>query len=264
MSKFTESKNNEQVQDLKEQMKERAEKIVFNLMPKKIIQLSALFKKIDENIANTSEPIVTDLFSIESLGKVRSLDLEHSISELKKVNEETEEHQSKKRKADEAIDDSSDIKKRKSDIDVPCNKLIVKTLKVIKMEILQLIEYCNAVKIWIQLNIPRIEDGNNFGVSIQEDSVSELSRAEDSGFNILESITKYYVTRGKLVSKIMKYPNIYDYRESVVELDQKEYVSLKLCCADLRNNYAILHDVITKNWEKIKKPRSTNNTANMY
>ena len=29
------------------------------------------------------------------------------------------------------------------------------------------LKMCNAVKIWIQLNIPRIEDGNNFGVSIQ-------------------------------------------------------------------------------------------------
>lgn len=30
------------------------------------------------------------------------------------------------------------------------------------------------VKMWITLLIPRIEDGNNFGVSIQEETLSEV------------------------------------------------------------------------------------------
>ena len=37
----------------------------------------------------------------------------------------------------------------------------------IKSELVGLIDMCNKVKIAIQLSIPRIEDGNNFGVSIQ-------------------------------------------------------------------------------------------------
>jgi hypothetical protein len=48
----------------------------------------------------------------------------------------------------------------------------------------------NTVKIWIQLNIPRIEDGNNFGVSIQEETVSELSRAEVNIINVL--VTQFF------------------------------------------------------------------------
>jgi len=73
---------------------------------------------------------------------------------------------------------------------------------LLKKEVLELIEMLGTVKIWIQLNIPRIEDGNNFGVSIQEETVSELSRAEDSGFAVLESMAKYYVMRAKLVSRV--------------------------------------------------------------
>jgi hypothetical protein len=74
---------------------------------------------------------------------------------------------------------------------------------MLKKELLELIEMINVVKLWIQLNIPRIEDGNNFGVSIQEETVNELGRAEDSGFAVLESMTKYFVTRAKLVSKVL-------------------------------------------------------------
>jgi proteasome activator subunit 2 (PA28 beta) len=122
---------------------------------------------------------------------------------------------------------------------------IVEALKIVKAETMELIEIVNNIKIWIQLNIPRIEDGNNFGVSIQgtwqtvsllfpdffttpssllyyfflslslslcsayeishslsEETVNELGRAEESSFAILENMTKYYVNRAKLVTKV--------------------------------------------------------------
>jgi proteasome activator subunit 3 (PA28 gamma) len=77
-------------------------------------------------------------------------------------------------------------------------------------------------------------------------------------------MTKYFVTRAKLVSKVLKYPNIQDYRQSVVEVDEKEFINLRMCCMDLRNNYAILHDMIMKNLEKIKMPRSSNHMAHIF
>ena len=40
------------------------------------------------------------------------------------------------------------------------------------------------------------------------------------------------------------------------EVDRRERVNLCLSLHDLRNNYFILWDSITKNLEKIKKPRS--------
>jgi len=147
---------------------------------------------------------------------------------------------------------------------IPSNQLIVDLIALLKVEVLQLIEMINTVKIWIQLNIPRIEDGNNFGVSIQEETVSELSRAEESGFSLLDSITKYFVTRAKLTSKTVKFPQIADYKQSIVELDEKEFINLRLCCLDLRNNYAILHDMIIKNLEKLKTPRSSNHMASIF
>ena len=38
----------------------------------------------------------------------------------------------------------------------------------------------------------------------------------------------------------MKYPEIADYKQSIRELDEKEYINMRLCAIDLRNNYAIL------------------------
>lgn len=66
---------------------------------------------------------------------------------------------------------------------------------------------------WIQLNIPKISDGNNFGVGVQEEIVAMLKSGRASGMNVLDSTIKYYATRAKLVTKIVKYPRLDDYRK---------------------------------------------------
>ncbi|KAJ8786856.1 hypothetical protein J1605_023288 [Eschrichtius robustus] len=52
--------------------------------------------------------------------------------------------------------------------------------------------------------------------------------------------------------------NTEDYRRTVTEIDEKEYISLRLIISELRNQYVTLHDMILKNIEKIKRPRSSN------
>jgi len=222
----------QQVSGLKEGVVNQANKIVHEIMPRKILELNELFTQHASFNADPSKVL-----------KLEGLEPENI--------EIANTQGAKKRKLDE--DNDTTMKAPR----VPCNKVILELLAIIKREILELIEMINTVKIWIQLNIPRIEDGNNFGVSIQEETVSELSRAEDSGFAVLESMTKYFVTRAKLVTKVIKHPTIEDYKQCVLELDDKEFVNLRFCALDLRNNYAILHDIIIKNLEKLKTPRST-------
>uniref|UniRef100_A0AAY4DHE4 Proteasome activator complex subunit 3 n=1 Tax=Denticeps clupeoides TaxID=299321 RepID=A0AAY4DHE4_9TELE len=141
------------------------------------------------------------------------------------------------------------------------NGQLVDLIERVKPEIRTLIEKCNTVKMWVQLLIPRIEDGNNFGVSIQEETVAELRTVEGEAASYLDQISRYYITRAKLVSKIAKYPHVEDYRRTVTEIDEKEYISLKIIVSELRNQYVTLHDMILKNIEKIKRPRSSNTDA---
>ncbi|XP_015683581.1 proteasome activator complex subunit 3 isoform X1 [Protobothrops mucrosquamatus] len=117
------------------------------------------------------------------------------------------------------------------------NQQLVDIIEKVKPEIRLLIEKCNTVKMWVQLLIPRIEDGNNFGVSIQEETVAELRTVESEAASYLDQISRYYITRAKLVSKIAKYPHVEDYRRTVTEMDEKEYISLRLIISELRNQY---------------------------
>jgi len=144
-----------------------------------------------------------------------------------------------------------------------CNTNLVELIDVIKPHIVGLIDHANKIKMWITYMVPRIEDGNNFGVSIQEETLAEARQVESEAATYLDQISRYFMTRGKIVAKVAKYPHVTDIRRTVQELDEKEFISLRLIVHELRNNYVSLHDMIMKNLDKIKKPRNSNAEA-MY
>ena len=55
---------------------------------------------------------------------------------------------------------------------------------------------------WVTFLIPKIEDGNNFGVSIQEDILGEFRTVEAEAAAFYEQISRYFLTRGKIISKV--------------------------------------------------------------
>ena len=128
-----------------------------------------------------------------------------------------------------------------------------------------MIDYLDQIGLFINLHIPKIEDGNNFGVQIQEQMKGMVSGGQLSAQDFLRNVPKFHTLRAKLISKIMKYPNLMDYKKSIIELDYKQMICLKHCLRDLRNNYWILYDVLNKNWQKIIKPKGDkNNTFSIY
>lgn len=54
-----------------------------------------------------------------------------------------------------------------------------------------------------------------------------------------------------------------DFRRTIEEYDEKQFLTLRLVLAELRNHYASIHDIVTKNIEKIKTPRHSNSQS-MY
>jgi proteasome activator subunit 2 (PA28 beta) len=173
-------------------------------------------------------------------------------------------------------------------------KMIRSELAELQREIHDSIQLATDVKLWLQLNIPRIEDGNNFGVGIQEGVVQELSKSEEAGMAALEGLGRWWQGRSKLIGKVIKYgsplsckdkqsvspsgshlqhgrhlcancqflprdPLIY----AIIDSDRRFLGNIWMGWCDLRNNYAVLYDMLAKNLEKIVNPRSEN-AINMY
>lgn len=239
------------VDAFRERITGEAENLVANFFPKKLLELDHFLK----------DPIL-NICDLKEIHSEINLTVPDPIL-LSDIHDGLEAQNAKKRKLD---DGTGDMVTGTKVFVMPggmmkSNGKLVDLIEKVKPEIRTLIEKCNTVKMWVQLLIPRIEDGNNFGVSIQEETVAELRTVEGEAASYLDQISRYYITRAKLVSKIAKYPHVEDYRRTVTEIDEKEYISLKIIVSELRNQYVTLHDMILKNIEKIKRPRSSNTDA---
>ncbi|CAJ0596801.1 unnamed protein product [Cylicocyclus nassatus] len=141
---------------------------------------------------------------------------------------------------------------------VPCNAHLADLMDQVRPLLRDAVEHVNKVKMWITLLIPRIEDGNNFGVSIQEETLGEVRNVESEAASFLDQMSRYFTSRAKLLTKIAKYPHVDDYRRAILDMDEKQFINIRLVVLEMRNHFSTLYDIITKNIEKIKKPRNSN------
>ena len=250
-----------EVEEFKDRIKKKAEELVLHKFPRNVLELDKLLN--------------TELFSLNNLSKLKCdpnipiPDVEDaSVVDGITTNHVLNNHEvaklvQKNRKLAE-IEEVSVTKGLALPNGVaPCNPYISEVKEVVKPKVIQLVEDVNLLKMWILFLIPRIEDGNNFGVSIQENTLKEVRTIEQEATTYFYQDSRYYIARGKIVAKIAKYPHVADLRRFLEEIDETEFLALRLMVCELRNHYATLHDLIFKNLEKIKKPRS-HNTENMY
>ncbi|RZC35498.1 PA28 beta domain containing protein [Asbolus verrucosus] len=129
---------------------------------------------------------------------------------------------------------------------------------------IKLVEDSKMMKMWISYMIPKVEDGNNFGVSIQEETLTLVQSVESSAAHFYDNISRYFRSRAKVIKSIIKFPDVEDFRRGILELDEKEYLRFCLVMSDIRNHYCVLHDIFLKNLDKLKKPRPTQPTESLY
>ncbi|CAF0758511.1 unnamed protein product [Adineta steineri] len=260
--------------DYSTKIKISAEHLIRVEFPEKALELDTLvssqvlsFSEVTKVRAEIRLPTADDL--IAHSNSLESGDDRHNSTSVLSTNT------TKKRKTD-SIDNTNSVQSTSTSHDfvggtpiyvfhgvVPSNPLITLLEEKLKPYIFHFLDSIAIIKLWIQLMIPKVEDGNNFGVSIQEDSLAEVRTLETDVTQYLDLTYKYLISRGELVKKVAKYPHVDDYRRSVQSLDEKQFVSMRFIALELRNHYTSVHDLLMKNLEKIKRPRSIQ-THSMY
>eukprot|EP00485_Elphidium_margaritaceum_P002090 CAMPEP_0202701654 /NCGR_PEP_ID=MMETSP1385-20130828/14720_1 /ASSEMBLY_ACC=CAM_ASM_000861 /TAXON_ID=933848 /ORGANISM="Elphidium margaritaceum" /LENGTH=312 /DNA_ID=CAMNT_0049359117 /DNA_START=65 /DNA_END=1003 /DNA_ORIENTATION=+ len=147
---------------------------------------------------------------------------------------------------------------------VSMNESMHNISNMITKEVIEIIHIVTAMKMSISLKIPSIQPGDNFGVEIQEEIVDDLGRSENGALDAIDQIAGYYQIRSKAISKILKWPYVEDYKDALQSFDLSHLATLKSMVIDLRNSYIILHDTITKNMDKLKRPRDERAKFYMY
>ncbi|XP_076800085.1 proteasome activator complex subunit 3-like [Clavelina lepadiformis] len=223
-------------EEFKNRICEEAERLIGSFFPLKLVELDGLLREQDFNLVN--------------IFRVRNSTHE-SLKQLH--NEEKDAMQSG--------ETSLSVKGQRI---FGTNDYIIRLVERLKPEIVTLLEAVNTLRMWIILLIPKIEDGNNFGVEVQEETLGELKTVEQDLLSNQEEIASYFLSRAKVITQLTKRPGVQDYTRFVEEEDEKQFVGLRLMVAELRNACSSVHDLISKNIDKIKSPRNQSAIHSIY
>ncbi|XP_018589488.1 proteasome activator complex subunit 2 [Scleropages formosus] len=221
------------VEKFREFVFQQAEDLFSNQIPLKIIQLDNFLKEPDFN--------VTDLSLLHAPLDIPIPDPPTPEDEEMET-DKNEEDEKKKKKAPKCGY-------------IGGNEKMMKLLNRVKPEIRDLKETCILVACWIQHLIPKIEDGNDFGVAIQEKILERITAVKTKLEGFQTNINKYFSERGDAVAKASKDTHVMDYRSLVHEKDEAAYSEIRVVVLDIRGFYAELYDIISKNQDKVTNPK---------
>ncbi|CAF2514791.1 unnamed protein product [Rotaria sp. Silwood2] len=261
--------------DYSTKIKNSGEHLIRNEFPEKALELDKLvsspvlsFSEVSKIRTEIQLPTADDIIAhLKNSKSINSIDFFCSFKDYHNsasaVNNNNGSSIKKQKIDSNDTMDSSEPSAYEFNGTVPSNRLISILEDKLRPYILHFLDSVAIIKLWIQVMIPKVEDGNNFGVSIQEDSLAEVRTIETEVTQYIDLTCKYLISRGELIKKVAKYPHVEDYRRSVQSLDEEQFVSLRFIALELRNHYTSVHDLLMKNLEKIKTPR-TNQTHSLY
>ncbi|XP_045558761.1 proteasome activator complex subunit 2 isoform X1 [Salmo salar] len=223
---------------------QQADDLFSNYIPLKISQLDNLLKEDDLNIP--------DLSTLQA-----PLDIpipDPPTAEDEEMETDKNDDKKKKKKENQLVLFPLCLSAPSCGL-IKGNEKIVKLLDRVKPEILSLRETIITVSCWIQHLIPKIEDGNDFGVAIQEKILERIAAVKTKVDGFHTNINKYFSERGDAVAKASKSTHVMDYRSLVHEKDEAVYSDIRVILLDIRGFYVELYDIISKNLEKVTNPK---------
>ncbi|EHH27771.1 hypothetical protein EGK_18050 [Macaca mulatta] len=231
-----------QVEVFRQNLFQEAEEFLYRFLPQKIIYLNQLLQEDSLNVA--------DLTSLRAPLDIPIPDPPPKDDEMETDKQEKKEGKRDKRKSLNPLF----LTVPKCGF-LPGNEKVLSLLALVKPEVWTLKEKCILVITWIQHLIPKIEDGNDFGVAIQEKVLERVNAVKTKVEAFQTTISKYFSERGDAVAKASKETHVMDYRALVHERDEAAYGELRAMVLDLRAFYAELYHIISSNLEKIVNPK---------
>uniref|UniRef100_F6ZZS4 Proteasome activator complex subunit 2 n=1 Tax=Callithrix jacchus TaxID=9483 RepID=F6ZZS4_CALJA len=231
-----------QVEVFRQNLFQEAEEFLYRFLPQKIIYLNQLLQEDSLNVA--------DLTSLRA-----TLDIPIPDPPPKDDEMETDKQEKKEGKRDKRKDLNPLFLTVPKCGFLPGNEKVLSLLALVKPEVWTLKEKCILLITWIQHLIPKIEDGNDFGVAIQEKVLERVNAVKTKVEAFQTTISKYFSERGDAVAKASKETHVMDYRALVHERDEAAYGELRAMVLDLRAFYAELYHIISSNLEKIVNPK---------
>ncbi|KAF9076055.1 proteasome activator pa28 REG alpha beta subunit [Rhodocollybia butyracea] len=230
--------------------------VVFSKLPRKVDRILRL-EQLILSTSNIDSPFRSRSDGTDTTVYPPPLDFSEEPSKKRKTSIANSTHNESSRNL------QSDIQYARFPNLVLENKHVKSVQSIIKAECEELISYIDTVNLWVSSVVPKIEDGDNFGVGVLLEIMGELQRAQECAYNLRDKGLMNHLGRAKICSKLIKYPFIEDYTSALKEYDDKQIYLARQSLYDLRSLYATLTDITQKNIAKIHAPRS-NNGSGLY
>ncbi|WVF68247.1 hypothetical protein IAT40_003012 [Kwoniella sp. CBS 6097] len=139
-----------------------------------------------------------------------------------------------------------------NEVQSECVTIIIKELEELQM-------VCQDLKVWLELEIPVIEDGNSFGADVQAHLISQLTEANKRCQNMQNGARSHHSDRIRLAAEWAKHPNFRDYPN-----DRFDHFLVRYNLRTVLTLYAGLMMKFEKNWAKVINPKSNHSSGGMY
>ncbi|WVR08025.1 hypothetical protein IAU60_005069 [Kwoniella sp. DSM 27419] len=146
----------------------------------------------------------------------------------------------------------------------PVNLEHAKIVQILLRELEEQYLIMADLKVWLQLEVPVIEDGNSFGADVQAHLIAKVGDATKDLHMITNSVRTHHTDRVKLAVDWARNPNMLDYKMAIINNDHFDRL---LCRSHMRRMLALYGGLLTKfqrNWPKVINPKGNNEANAMY
>ncbi|KAI1725157.1 proteasome activator pa28 beta subunit domain-containing protein [Ditylenchus destructor] len=207
---------------------------------------SFVYKKFPQKILELDKFLCEEKYSVDSLQKEASYSLETCLNKLSKKTQPTNGDQSPPALLDPPLANTA----------MSLCEIAIEMIAKSEPMLQEAIEDAGEVIFCIQCLTPIMEEGNNYGVDVQNECFQMARNMQLDTKDLLSSLPKYFERRASLLTKNSKYPVIEeDFCRCVINGDKLQAFDIRYAIQVTRNRYSKLYETLSKNIAVIKVPR---------
>ncbi|KAJ9093938.1 hypothetical protein QFC20_007023 [Naganishia adeliensis] len=127
--------------------------------------------------------------------------------------------------------------------------------KIMDQQGTEVLQFCLQIRRWMATVAPQVEEGNNTGVEIQELAMSYLNSLQNMGSNCSDYLSTTRQNRGGMARLYLRSPGIEDRMLALYEGDKRELFSARQILNLLQTKCMETMNIFQKNWIKICEPK---------
>ncbi|KAH7819277.1 putative proteasome activator subunit 3 (PA28 gamma) [Monocercomonoides exilis] len=141
-----------------------------------------------------------------------------------------------------------------TEINAPVNDAIENLNQMVLDYLSDFVRNLSTFRLWFSLQKPAITDSTIFGAEVMDLIVSTAQSLESMGVEGLSKFSQYSDSRAKLFVKFYRFPFLDDVGKCIMEMEERQIFFCVQTLTDLRNFYLFIHDIVVKNFDKLKAP----------